>query len=84
MLLGALVGCEQATATFVAAKMRLPPIRRIEFLGISGGRGQAGNTAWKSGASKMITSYWNINDMFDMFVQCPVLRRKLGRYQSSS
>eukprot|EP00435_Cladocopium_sp_Y103_P059478 s303_g21.t1 len=31
LLLGALVGCEQATATFVAAKMRLPPIRRIEF-----------------------------------------------------
>ena len=32
LLLGALVGCEQATAKFVAAKMRLPAIRRIEFL----------------------------------------------------
>eukprot|EP00434_Breviolum_minutum_P003761 symbB.v1.2.003311.t1/scaffold182.1/size414077/24 len=31
LLLGALVGCEQATAKFVAAKMRLPAIRRIEF-----------------------------------------------------
>eukprot|EP00931_Biecheleriopsis_adriatica_P109236 TRINITY_DN83509_c0_g1_i1.p1 TRINITY_DN83509_c0_g1~~TRINITY_DN83509_c0_g1_i1.p1 ORF type:complete len:188 (-),score=27.61 TRINITY_DN83509_c0_g1_i1:182-745(-) len=31
LLLAALVGCEQATANFVAAKMRLPAIRRIEF-----------------------------------------------------
>ncbi|CAJ1374910.1 unnamed protein product [Effrenium voratum] len=31
LLLAALVGCEQATAHFVATKMRLPPIRRIEF-----------------------------------------------------
>ncbi|CAE7335455.1 unnamed protein product [Symbiodinium natans] len=31
LLLAALVGCEQATAHFIATKLRLPPIRRIEF-----------------------------------------------------
>ncbi|OLP92801.1 hypothetical protein AK812_SmicGene25346 [Symbiodinium microadriaticum] len=31
LLLAALVGCEQATAHFLATKLRLPPIRRIEF-----------------------------------------------------
>ncbi|CAK9081723.1 132 kDa protein [Durusdinium trenchii] len=31
LLLAALVGCEQATAKFVAMKMRVPPIRRIQF-----------------------------------------------------
>ncbi|CAK9069648.1 unnamed protein product [Durusdinium trenchii] len=34
LLLAALVGCEQATAKFVAMKMRVPPIRRIQFLGV--------------------------------------------------
>merc|ERR1712014_269640 len=31
LLLAALIGCEQATAHFLAGKLRLPPIRRIDF-----------------------------------------------------
>ncbi|CAE7237350.1 unnamed protein product, partial [Symbiodinium pilosum] len=31
LLLAALVGCEQATAHFIATKLRLPPIRQIRF-----------------------------------------------------